>query len=51
MDLGANELLNVGSHHDADLRRPMPLQVLETPTAGAYRFYEGRSFVTLRRAR
>jgi|UPI000369A91E hypothetical protein len=51
MDLGANELLNVGSHHDADLRRPMPLQVLDTPAEGAYRFYEGRSFVTLRRAR
>jgi hypothetical protein len=50
MDLGANELLNVGSHHDADLRRPTPLQVLDTPTEGTYRFYEGRSFVTLRRA-
>jgi hypothetical protein len=49
MDLGANELLSVGSHHDADLRRPMPLQVLDTPAEGAYRFYEGRSFVALRR--
>lgn len=51
MDLGANELLNVGSHHDAELHRPTPLQVLDTPEAGTYRFYEGRSFVTLRRAR
>jgi hypothetical protein len=50
MDLGAHELLNVGSHHDAELRRPMPLQVLNTAAAGTYRFYEGRSFVTLRRA-
>ena len=50
MDLGAHELLNVGSHHDAELHRPMPLQVLDTPTGGTYRFYEGRSFVTLRRA-
>jgi hypothetical protein len=50
MDLGAHELLNVGSHHDAELHRPMPLQVLDTPAAGTYRFYEGRSFVTLRRA-
>jgi hypothetical protein len=49
MDLGAKELLNVGSHHDAELHRPMPLQVLDTPT-GTYRFYEGRSFVALRRA-
>jgi hypothetical protein len=50
MDLGANELLNVASHHDAELHRPMPLQVLDTPAGGTYRFYEGRSFVTLRRA-
>src|ERR1700750_775372 len=50
MDLGANALLNVGSHHDAELHRPMPLQVLDAPAAGTYRFYEGRSFVTLRRA-
>jgi hypothetical protein len=50
MDLGAHELLNVGSHHDAELHRPMPLQVSDTPAAGTYRFYEGRSFVTLRRA-
>jgi hypothetical protein len=50
MDLGAHEVVNVGSHHDAELRRPMPLQVLDTPAAGSYRLYEGRSFVTLRRA-
>lgn len=51
MDLGAHELLNVGSHHDAELHRPTPLQVLDTPDAGTYRFYEGRSFVTLRRSK
>jgi hypothetical protein len=50
MDLGAHELLNVGSHHDAELHRPMPLQVLDTPAPGTYRFYEGRSFVALHRA-
>jgi hypothetical protein len=50
MDLGAHELLNVSSHRDAELHRPMPLQVLDTPATGIYRFYEGRSFVTLRRA-
>jgi hypothetical protein len=50
MDLGAHELLNVGSHHDAELHRPMPLQVLDAPAAGTYRFYEGRSFVSLCRA-
>jgi hypothetical protein len=51
MDLGAHELLNVPSHHDADLHRPTPLQVLDTPAAGSYRLYEGRSYVTLQRAK
>jgi hypothetical protein len=51
MDLGAHELLNVASHHDAELHRPTPLQVLETPASGTYRLYEGRSFVALRRAK
>jgi hypothetical protein len=50
MDLGAHELLNVGSQQDPALRRAMPLQVLDAPEAGSYRFYEGRSYVTMRRA-
>lgn len=51
MDLGAHELLNVGTHHDAELHRPMPLQVLDANTPGTYRFYEGRSYVTGQRAK
>jgi hypothetical protein len=50
MDLGAHDLLNVASQHDAELHRPMPLQMLDTSTPGTYRLYEGRNFVTLRRA-
>ena len=50
MDLGAHDLLNVASHHDPELHRPMPLQVLDSATPGSYRLYEGRNFVTLRRA-
>ena len=51
MDLGAHELLNVGTHHDAELHRPTPLQVLDTPSAGIYRLYEGRNYVTVQRAK
>lgn len=51
MDLGAHDLLNVASQHDAELHRPMPLQILATPTPGTYRLYEGRNFVSLRRAK
>ncbi len=50
MDLGAHDLLNVASHHDDELHRPTPLQVLNTSTPGAYRLYQGRNFVALRRA-
>jgi hypothetical protein len=50
MDLGAHDLLSVTSHHDAELHRPTPLQVLDANTPGTYRLYEGRNFVTLRRA-
>jgi hypothetical protein len=51
MDLGAHDLLNAASHHDAELHRPTPLQVLnDTTPTGTYRLYEGRLFVTLRRA-
>jgi hypothetical protein len=50
MDLGAHDLLNVGSHHDAELHRPTPLQVLNSSTPGTYRLYQGRNFVALRRA-
>lgn len=51
MDLGAHDLLDVGSHHDGELHRPMPLQVLDGSAAGVYRFYEGRSYVTVQRAK
>ncbi len=50
MDLGAHELRNVGSQRDEILHRAMPLQVLDGSQADVYRLYEGRSYVTVRRA-
>src|SRR6266478_3220301 len=50
MDLGANDLLQVASQHDAEMKRPVPLQVVASATAGSYRLYAGRDYVEFRRA-
>ena len=47
MDVGAHDLLKTGSTHDAELRRPTPLQIIAAPEAGQYRLYFGRNYVTL----
>jgi hypothetical protein len=50
MDLGANDVLQAASQKDTELKRPVPLQVLASPTAGSYRLYAGRDYVEFRRA-
>jgi len=50
MDVGANDLLQVASQHDAEMKRPVPLQVVAAATAGSYRLYAGRDYVEFRRA-
>jgi hypothetical protein len=51
MDLGANDVLQAASQKDAEMKRPMPLQVVATATAGTYRLCAGRDYVEFRRAR
>jgi len=50
MDLGANDVLQASSQHDAEMKRPVPLQVVASSTAGSYRLYAGRDFVEFRRS-
>ena len=50
MDLGANDLIQAASQHDADMKRPTPLQVVAAATAGTYRLYAGRDYVEFHRA-
>lgn len=50
MDLAANDLLQVPSQRDAEMKRPIPLQVAASSTAGSYRLYVGRDFIEFRRA-
>jgi hypothetical protein len=47
-DLGAHEVFTVSSKNDADLKRPMPLQVLPDPAHG-FRLYAGRAYVVFER--
>ena len=44
-DVGANDLISVSSRKDDNLKRPMPLKVVED--GGSYRLYAGRKYVTL----
>lgn len=47
MDIGGHDLFTANSTRDTNLRRPSPLQVLSAAgTAGQYRLYGGRNFVT-----
>lgn len=43
-DVGAHDVLTVGSSSDAEIKRPVPLQVT-TDAAGGFRLYEGRKYV------
>ena len=49
MDLGANDVLQGASQHDAEMKRPVPLQVVASAAAGTYRLYAGRVFVEFHR--
>jgi len=50
MDIGANDLLNATSQRDAEMKRPVPLQVVAGSAAGSYRLYAGRDYVEFHRA-
>lgn len=49
MDLGANDLFQVSSAKDTDIKRPVPLQVVAG--AGTYRLYKGREYVEFHAAK
>ncbi len=51
LDLGANELFQIASARDADIKRPTPFQILATSEAGKYRLYMGREFIEFARTK
>lgn len=49
-DVGGNTVLEIAGERDAEINRPVPLQVIAGPEGGAYRLYLGRNFVSIKRA-
>lgn len=49
LDLGANDLLQVPSQRDAEIKRPTPFQIVAASVPGKYRLYMGREFVEFSR--
>jgi hypothetical protein len=47
-DLGGHDVLTASASDDAQVKRPMPLQIVADP-AGGFRLYAGRKYVNLRR--
>ena len=45
MDLGAHDLFTTTGVHDAELKRPTPLQVLADTAPNRYRLYINRNYV------
>jgi hypothetical protein len=50
MDLAANDVFVTASGRDAEMKRPVPLQIVATGIP-AYRLYIGRDFVEFRRTK
>ena len=50
MDLAANDIFQTGSQRDAEMKRPVPLQVVAGDGA-KYRLYMGRDFVEFNRTK
>jgi len=51
LDLGSNDLFQVASTNDKEIKHPVPLQVLATADAGKYRLYKGRDCVEFHRVK
>jgi hypothetical protein len=51
MDLGANDLLQVSSARDTEMKRPVPLQFVAGSAPGTYRLYKGREYVEFHRVK
>lgn len=49
-DLGAHDLFQVDARHDAEMKRPVPFQVIAGLAAGTYLLYSGRNSVEVKRA-
>ena len=51
MNLGANDVFQVNSTKDGDMKRPVPLQIIAASGEGNYRLYHGRDYIEFHRAK
>ena len=51
LDLGANDLFQISSQRDADIKRPTPFQITAAAEAGKFRLSMGREFVEFSRTK
>jgi hypothetical protein len=47
MDIGGHDMFTVDAVHDADLKRPTPLQILADTAPEQFRLYQGRDYVMI----
>jgi hypothetical protein len=50
MDIGGHDLFTISSAKDAELRRPTPLQILQSTDGSGYRLYSGRNYIKFSQA-
>ena len=51
MDIAANDVFQVASTKDSEMKRPVPLQFAAGSGAGNYRLYHGRDYIEFHRAK
>jgi len=51
MDIGANDVFQVSSTKDSELKRPVPLKFVAGSDSGKYRLYKGRDYVEFHRVK
>jgi len=47
MDIGGHDMFSADATHDAELKRPTPLQFITGGSAGEFRLYQGRDYVVI----
>ena len=50
MDLAASNLIESAGQRDAEMKRPIRLQLVAASTAGSYRLYVGRDYIEFQRS-
>lgn len=50
-DIGSHDVLATAAQHDAQMTRPMPLQIVQSSSSSGFQLCSGRDCVTFRRAR